>query len=77
MQWQIPNKMIVCWLQAKQALRGGRGVALSIPDSGNRGVGNIMPLPIYPKERNLIPQSSRALAMTRTDRCSPSITQHT
>jgi len=47
--------MIVWWLQAKQALRGGRGVALSIPDSSNRRVGNIIPLPIYPQERNLIP----------------------
>jgi len=32
-----------------------RGVAVSVPDSGIRGVGNIMPLPIYPQERNLIP----------------------
>jgi hypothetical protein len=45
----------VSWLQAKQALRGVRGVALSIPDSGSRGVGNIMPLLNYPQERNSIP----------------------
>jgi len=45
----------MCWLQAKQELRGCRGVALPIHDSGSRGVGNITPLPIYPQERNLIP----------------------
>jgi hypothetical protein len=44
-------------LHAKQALRGGRGIALPIPSSAarSRWVVNTIPQLLYPQERDLVP----------------------